>query len=372
MIIIILCRILFKKHKIELKPLNRKTIIDDYLAVVSSEYNEDKKYEKKLLENFFSLKIMSKDNKNPKNIQYKNDLLNDINRFSNKKFNKINTFFVQENVAFGNLIIDLNNVIYYCEVLECKNIYLNQAYNWTIKDNIVTEKMSISLRNIQEINCNEPDILCLSLRKNLYWLKPSVLKPEVRINIIKNEIKRNLPQVDVNPNDLYIHIRSGNIFTQGHAFYSQPPFCFYQTIIENFKFRYVYMISETINNPVLMKLHKEYDFIIYKMFSVETDLAYLANAYNLVNSVSTFAEGAIKINDNLKNLWEYDIIRNSEKVVYLHHDFYDYPRKYTIYKMIPSDHYKSEMFTWKIKPSQLQLMISEKCNNKFIIIKPNI
>ena len=57
------------------------------------------------------------------------------------------------------------------------------------------------------------------------------------------------------------------------------------------------------------------------MHSFEIDLAYLANAYNLVNSVSTFAEGAIKINDNLKNLWEYDILRNSEKVIYLHHDF---------------------------------------------------
>jgi hypothetical protein len=113
-------------------------------------------------------------------------------------------------------------------------------------------------------------------------------------------------------------------------------------------------------------------FIIYKMHSFEIDLAYLANAYNLVNSVSTFAEGAIKINDNLKNLWEYDILRNSEKVIYLQHDFYDFPRKYTIYKMIPSNHYRSEMFSWKIKPSQLQLMISEKCKNKFIKIKPNI
>ena len=132
------------------------------------------------------------------------------------------------------------------------------------------------------------------------------------------------------------------------------------------------MISKTINNPVLMQLHKEDDSIIFKMNSVEIDLAYLTNAYNLVNSVSTFSEGAVKLNDNLRNLWEYDMIRHSEKFVYLHHDFYDYPRNYIIYKMLPSNHYRSEMFSWRMNQSQLQLMIEEKCINKFIKIEPNI
>ena len=132
------------------------------------------------------------------------------------------------------------------------------------------------------------------------------------------------------------------------------------------------MISKTINNPVLMQLHKEDDSIIFKMNSVENDLAYLTNAYNLVNSVSTFSEGAVKLNDNLRNLWEYDMIRYSEKFVYLNHDFYDYTRKYMIYKMLPSNHYRSEMFSWRMNKNQLQLMIEEKCVSDFIKIEPNI
>ena len=39
-----------------------------------------------------------------------------------------------------------------------------------------------------------------------------VIKPEIRIALFKNEIKKNLPKIKINPTDLFIHIRSGDIF----------------------------------------------------------------------------------------------------------------------------------------------------------------
>jgi len=40
-----------------------------------------------------------------------------------------------------------------------------------------------------------------------------VAKPQIRIQYIKEELLRNLPDVKTEPNDLYIHLRGGDIFT---------------------------------------------------------------------------------------------------------------------------------------------------------------
>lgn len=120
------------------------------------------------------------------------------------------------------------------------------------------------------------------------------------------------------------------------------------------------------------KLFNEFPNIIFKSNSVEVDIAYLIKAYNLVGSTSSMLHASLILNDNLKYLWEYDIYRFSEKFGHLHYDIYEYPRKFKIYKMKPSENYKNEFFTWKKTPEQLKLMIEEQCINNFIIINPNV
>lgn len=52
---------------------------------------------------------------------------------------------------------------------------------------------------------------------------------EMRLSILKEEIMNNIPKYKSDSNYLYIHIRSGNIFTKSiNPNYSQPPLCFYQ------------------------------------------------------------------------------------------------------------------------------------------------
>ena len=45
-------------------------------------------------------------------------------------------------------MIDINNIMNYCEALGCKNIYLNQSYNWHIKNTIITKKYNTVIQKI--------------------------------------------------------------------------------------------------------------------------------------------------------------------------------------------------------------------------------
>ncbi len=228
---------------------------------------------------------------------------------------------------------------------------------------------------MSHINCNSNDFICYSISLDiiLFVYLQFGIKTEVRLNILRDEIKRNLPITNIDKNDLIMHFRTGDIFTgfQGSP-YAQPPFCFYEKILHNFKFNNIYIIAQDNKTPVIQKLLKDYPNIIYKENDIKIDISYIIYAYNIVASVSSFFISSVKFNTNLKNYWEYDIYRYSEKFIHLHHDFYDFPRSYTTYKMKPSEYYKNEMFAfYNNQQSLLDLMIEEKCINDFIIIKPD-
>ncbi len=78
-----------------------------------------------------------------------------------------------------------------------------------------------------------------------------LIKPVIKINFIKNEIINNLPKINISENYLFIHIRSGDAFKnkKPHKDYAQPPLCFYISILQNYKFQKVYILSENNNNP---------------------------------------------------------------------------------------------------------------------------
>ena len=356
-----------------LKNLNKKEIIDSYLNTIPSKYDSKIKEERKQFEYFFSLKTLSKEKNTPKDIELKNELINQLSEIYHKDFNIIKSIFLFHPGYFGNRMIMLNNIIYYFEILNIKNIYLDSSYNWFIQKNITTDKINIMLISSSKINCQSKEVICRSLIFGILF-KPIIIMPEIRLNLIRDEIIRNLIHLDINPNDLYIHFRTGDIFEKKDfaSDYSQPPLCFYRTILKNFKFNNIYFISSKHrNNPVINKLIKEFPNIIHTEQSVDKDISCLCQAYNLVGSLSSFLRISLIFNNNLKNYWEYDIYKPSTKIKQFHYDFYNIPIKYTIYKMKPSENYKNEMFNWRNIPEQINLMVEEKCINNFQIIKPN-
>ena len=354
-------------HKISSLPNYFKELLNYYFYYDSLGYDKVKYKEIKNLISLFSLNDLSKLKNNITKYKMKNELLNELQK--NPKKLKVNSsledkiVYVDKSFNFGNSLVLLNNLMYYCEILNIKSIYLNSNYKWPISQNISYGKMNISLISTININLNSDNIIIFD-KKLIYFQK--VFKPEIRINILKSEIKRNLPEIKINESDLYIHIRGGDIFAykaKGNINYAQPPLCFYIKVISKFKFRNIFILSMDNSNPIIKLLIREYPQIFLTHNSIEIDISLLLNAFNLIGSMSSFLTTIIILNENLRNFFEYDNYSLSQKYLHLHHDIYKYKINYSIYKIKPSTKYLKEMFPWKNSKEQRKLMINEKCND---------
>lgn len=311
--------------------------------------------------------------KKPTNITdnlYLEEKTNIINMFlKNQNLTSYDTMFINTFCNFGNCIAILNKLIFYCEIIGCKNIILNKDIYWFINNNITinNNNFTISTDDNKKYN-NSYSFFYNSLDIFFSLFK---LKQEVRINYLINEILLNLPKMKTHEKDLYIHLRSGDAFAKKPSWlYAQPPLCFYNNILKNFKFRKIYIISSGTQNPILFKLLNEFLNILFFENSIKEDISLLINAYNIVNSVSSFVNSIIQLNYNLLYLWEYNIYHIDEKVKHYFHDFNIYPyNNYTVFRMEPSSFYLNKMYKWKNTRSQIHLMLKEKCVNQFIIFR---
>ena len=343
---------------------SQKDIINIYLSSISSEYINERYEEGLKLLSLITLVNYSDISNNTLKFKLKQQLLKKLQiRQQNKNIFEIKIAYVDKSYRFGNSMILLNNLLYYCEILNITNIYLNSKMRWPISENISLYKINISL--IQKENIDFDDKRIVAFDKNLIYFQ-KVIKPEIRIDLLKNEIKKNLPKLNINPNDLYIHIRSGDIFkykSNKNINYAQPPLCFYKNIINNFSFTKIFIVAQDKENPLIDILIKNFPYLIFTSNHLNEDLSILSSAYNIVASISSFLTTLIIINDNLNLLFEFDIYRLPEKYLHLHHDIYNYNINYSIYKMYPSLEYKNTIFPWKNSKEQIEAMINEKCND---------
>ena len=350
---------------------NQQKEIEDYLLSIPTRFEKHKNRELVKVINYLQLKNYSEITNETLKYEIQLELFNELKSFSkniNKNITDVKIMFLKESLKFGNSMILLNNLIAYCEVLNIRNIYLNIEQDWPIVDDIFSDRINIYFVSPYQIECEDKAVLCPDY-KPFYYL--AVVKPEIRVNLFKDEVKRNLPVINTDRNDLYIHIRSGDIFKRRpNTVYAQPPLCFYQKILNNFFFKNIYIVSENRKNPIINILTKEFPEIIFIDNYIETDAAILSNAYNIVGSMSSFLTTLVMINDNLINYWDFDNYRLSEKYLHFHHDIYKLQVNYTLYEMKPSEDYRKEMFVWRNSKRQIDLMINEKCR-EFNAIRPN-
>ena len=256
-------------------------------------------------------------------IKEKINILNLLNKDAKKNITSVDSIFLATECNFGNSIVILNKLLFYCEIIGCKTIILDKDIFWFIKMPIKIKKYNISIIVDNKTHCNN--------RSSLYYYSLSIfysildIKPEIRINLLRNEIIRNLNKINVNKDDLYIHVRSGDIFIYPHSPYAQPPLCFYRQILNNNKFNKVHIIAQDKNNPIIEKILKEYSNVIYLQNSIKDDISYLINAYNIVASISSFLNSIIQLNYNLKTLFDYNIYKISEKILSYHYDLFQFP-----------------------------------------------
>lgn len=173
-------------------------------------------------------------------IKEKEILLSEISKYNKNKNISIENIYLRGRHKFGNDLISLNNAIFFCEILGCKKIILEKNEDLYIEHIIENEKYNMTIEPLYLNKDSLKKSLVLPLLFFFYHYK--YIKPGIRFNIIKTEILNNLPKIETDPNDLYIHIRSGDIFEfPSNKAYSQPPLCFYQKIIQTFKFRKVFI-----------------------------------------------------------------------------------------------------------------------------------
>lgn len=261
-------------------------------------------------------------------------------------------------------------IAYYCEIINCNKIILSKHYFWFIKDSIKLNNSNIIIEIDKKNNYLKYNKFYSKIVKlNTFF----AIKPENRIYLIRNEIFKNLPKIKCSKSDLYIHIRSEDIFKKMRHYiyvYAQPPLCFYKSIINDFKFEKIIIISKDKFNPIINKLINKYNNIIYHKNDIKKDISILLYAFNIVSSISSFLIMIIQINYNLKFLFDYNLFHMDQKLLLFHYDVYKYPnRLFTIYRMEPSNIYKKFMFFWKNNKKQRKLMIKEKCDNYFRIIE---
>ena len=304
-----------------------KIIIQESFIITDEELKEIQKRKDKEKED---IKIYQNFLDFPK---YKNDFLIQKERkdilqkyYHNSEINKEINIKFDMNFHFGNQLTAFNKLIFYCEIIHCKRIIINPENKMYIRNNIYDNEynMTIQIGNNENIQVDRITHLNFNFFYDFYNLKV-----ENRFNVFKNEILNNIPKLNISENDLFIHFRSSDIFKHKdnpkHApDYAQPPLCFYRRILDEFKFKDIYIISQDeIYNPVIKELKYEYPNVIYKENSLEIDLAYLTQGFNIVASLSSFLISAIKLNDNLNNLWEYDRYPMCLKIRHSHYTLFN-------------------------------------------------
>jgi len=302
----------------------------------------------------------------------KSTLKNKVYKIFKKNITCINSLYIDQKIRFGNYFISLNNAIIFCEFFSCKRIILKSNY---IKNKIFYQKYNLTLESNYSSIYIDNNSMIININYFFYNFSFTDLGKVNRFYVFRKEVLNNLPKVKINFDDLYIYIRGGDIFkniNKSARFYFQPPLCFYEEILNQFIFRKITIISEDMSNPTIKKLLEEYPYIKNNKNDIKVDISYLSNSYNIVSATSSFIVSIIKLNQNIKFIWEYDFYKLSERYLHLHYSVYSFSFNYTIYQMNASENYKKIMYPFNNSNKQRKLLLEEKCDNNFHIILPRI
>ena len=175
----------------------------------------------------------------------KTTILDILSRSIGKKIDNVKYIYLGGQLRFGNQLSRIFNTMFVCEILGCKKIFLEKKNNWYLKNKIINKQFKIFIEPKFKKCLDKLNIIIEETYIFFYF--SHILFPIKRVNVIRKEIMRNLPNLKVNCNDLFIHIRSGDIFKGSlpHRKYVQPPFCFYRNIFNKLKL-FIFLIIKGI------------------------------------------------------------------------------------------------------------------------------
>ena len=195
------------------KRIYKKFLIILLILFYNSQYSLFIKYltyEMKPLRSINKNNITSSPNKTLIELE-KKELLQFLSRSISRNISRIKSIFLRQNSHFGNLLITISKVIFYCQLLGCKKIIIeNNKNTWFIKNKIIDKQHKLIILVDKLINVKHIGIIFDKTRNFFYYSKYIFQKS--KIGLLKNEILKNLPKVTINKDELYIYILEVVIF----------------------------------------------------------------------------------------------------------------------------------------------------------------
>ena len=272
---------------------------------------------------------------------------------------KYPAIYIRKLGRLGNNILQLSNAIYLSEVMNVSTIYIPKGF-CRITRNVTTSK------GIRIAPTKRKPEDALALHRELYGMTSGGYCPEDRVYEFAGETLRGVPRVKTGANELYVHVRSGDIFGEKiNKYYGQPPLCFYEGIIKRWGFRRVYILTEDTRNPVIAPLVLRHKAKLIKADLPQT-IGYVLGARNLVLSFGTFLPALLRLvpdgterkkgrkTTTTRRIFRYGNRLEVNSVVWKRFYFTE-----------PSEYYTANLLSenWNNTREQLDIMVNETCGD---------
>lgn len=192
----------------------------------------------------------------------------------------------------GNNIQQLSNII---------QIAIAYEHNVSFKVGHPLFNLKIIQEYFNKYNNNKIDKGLFYYQHKMYY---SLDIYEQNIEERNNLLKKSFLIKDVNKldeDDLIIHIRSGDIFSdKPHGAYVPPPLAYYIKYINKIQHKRIIILSEDKKNPVINKLLQLYKNAEYNKRSLNDDIKIILGATKIIYSIGTFIPWLLFMSDNIK------------------------------------------------------------------------
>jgi len=194
------------------------------------------------------------------------------------------------------------------------NIKIGTNHFYTNKDKLpyIPDFIRINDSLSNEISFTHTFFNISSICRDITKLNESIFKKNHQkvLQKLRESIKLPIPTKIAASDDLYIHMRSGDMFHQPgwkwSNFYIPPPLIFYYNAIRERSWRNIYVICEDRKNLCLSALLDKYPNIKWSQQPLIEDIKLILSARNIVYGGGTFIPSLLEFNRNVQMIYRVD------------------------------------------------------------------
>ena len=254
----------------------------------------------------------------------------------------IKGFIVYPYNRFGNHVYQFTRILQYCKLLNFKKVIVPHNYLF-FKNDFYVDDIHVQIGKIK-----------IRTRKYIkgffYWPVPGVPLNFSIINLYKNEFLKSFSNISLGENDLYLHLRSGDIFvTSDHSNYAQPPLQYFVDVINYKNWTNVYLLTQNFINPVILGLLEKNVTFIDTNFNFTKSIHLIVNSFNLAIGRTTFGLALSFLSRNLNLLFTFNCPTNKLP---------------SHFNCDPDDSYVDNVLNqWRHSSDQIVLLFTSKCRH---------